>query len=78
MDGAVVVNDVVFTQVCATFGDDERTGAVVQRMLADGTAWTSGSRWRDRAVLRISVSNASTTDEDVSRTVTALRQAVAG
>jgi hypothetical protein len=48
---------------------------VVERMLADGTAWTSGSRWRDRAVLRISVSNAATTDEDVARTVEALRRA---
>ena len=38
------------------------------RMLADGTAWTSGSRWRGRAVLRISVSNAGTTDDDVART----------
>jgi glutamate/tyrosine decarboxylase-like PLP-dependent enzyme len=75
IDGATVVNDVVFTQVCATFGDDDRTRAVVERMLADGTAWTSGSRWRDRAVLRISVSNAATTDEDVARTVEALRRA---
>jgi hypothetical protein len=66
---------VVFTQVCATFGDDDRTRAVVERMLADGTAWTSGSRWRGRAVLRISVSNAGTTDEDVARTVEALRRA---
>jgi glutamate/tyrosine decarboxylase-like PLP-dependent enzyme len=75
IDGARVVNDVVFTQVCATFGDDDRTRAVVERMLADGTAWTSGSRWRGRAVLRISVSNAGTTDEDVARTVEALRRA---
>ncbi len=75
IDGAEVVNDVVFTQVCATFGDDDRTRSVVQRMLADGTAWTSGSRWQDRAVLRISVSNAGTSDQDVRRTVDALRRA---
>ena len=60
--GAEVLNDVVFTQVCAAFGDDARTLEVVERMLADGTAWTSGSVWRGRAVLRISVSNWSTTD----------------
>ena len=75
IDGAEVVNDVVFTQVCATFGDDDATRAVVARMLEDGTAWTTGSRWRGRAVLRISVSNASTTDDDVARTVAALRRA---
>jgi glutamate/tyrosine decarboxylase-like PLP-dependent enzyme len=73
--GAEVLNDVVFTQVCVSFGSDERTQAVVDRMLADGVAWTSGSRWRGRAVLRIAVSNASTTDEDVARSIEALRAA---
>jgi glutamate/tyrosine decarboxylase-like PLP-dependent enzyme len=78
MDGAEVLNDVVFTQVCATFGDDAATARVVQRMLADGTAWMSGSRWRDRAVLRIAVSNAGTTEDDVQRSVAALRRAAVG
>ena len=73
--GAEVLNDVVFTQVCVSFGSDERTLAVVDRMLADGVAWTSGSRWRGRAVLRIAVSNASTTDDDVARSIEALRRA---
>jgi len=75
IDGAQVLNDVVFTQVCAAFGDDARTLDMVRRMMEDGTAWTSGSRWHDRAVLRISVSNWSTTDEDVARTLEALRAA---
>ena len=77
IDGAEVLNDVVFTQVCAAFGEDARTLDVVRRMLADGTAWTSGSAWRERAVLRISVSNWSTTEVDVERTLAALRAAVA-
>ena len=42
MPGVEVLNDVVFTQVCVSFGSDERTLAVVDRMLAEGTAWTSG------------------------------------
>ena len=75
--GAEVLNDVVFTQVCATFGDDERTRDVVRRMLADGTAWTTGSTWHGRAVLRIAVSSWSTTDDDVDRTLAALRRAAA-
>ena len=58
--GAEVLNDVVFTQVCVSFGDDDRTREVVARLLADGEAWMSGSLWRGRAVLRISVSNWST------------------
>jgi glutamate/tyrosine decarboxylase-like PLP-dependent enzyme len=74
--GAEVLNDVVFTQVCAAFGEDARTLDVVRRMLDDGTAWTSGSVWHERAVLRISVSNWSTTDADVERTLDALRSAI--
>ena len=47
------------------------------RLLADGTTWMSGSRWHDRAIVRISVSNWSTTDDDVRRSLDALRRAAA-
>lgn len=77
IDGAQVVNDVVFTQVCATFGSDERTAAVTRALLADGTAWMAGSRWHGQAVLRVSVSNWSTDAGDVARSVDALRVAAA-
>ena len=73
--GGEVLNDVVFTQVCARFGDDQHTREVVRRMLADGTAWTSGSRWHDHAVLRVALCNWSTTDDDVEATLAALRRA---
>ena len=75
IDGATVENDVVFSQVCASFGSDERTEEVTRRLLADGTAWMSGSRWRGKSVLRISVSNWSTTDDDVRRSLESLRDA---
>jgi len=77
LPGVEVLNDVVFTQVCASFGSDGRTRAVVEAMLADGTAWMTGSVWHDRAVLRISVSNWSTTDADVRRSLDALAAVVA-
>ncbi len=73
--GCEVLNDVVFTQVCLSFGDDDRTRAVATALLADGTTWMSGSRWHDRAIVRISVSNWSTTDDDVQRSLGALRRA---
>ena len=72
--GAEVLNDVVFTQVCVSFGDDDRTRGVVARLLADGEAWMSGSVWRGRAVLRISVSNWSTGEGDVRRSLRALER----
>ncbi|MER6448685.1 pyridoxal phosphate-dependent decarboxylase family protein [Streptomyces venezuelae] len=75
IDGATVLNDVVFTQVCAGFGGDDRTDRVLARILDDGEAWISGSTWHGRRVMRISVSNWSTSDEDVSRTLDAIRRA---
>jgi glutamate/tyrosine decarboxylase-like PLP-dependent enzyme len=77
IDGAAIENDVVFSQVSASFGSDERTAEVSRRLMADGTAWMTGSRWRGKAVLRVSVSNWSTTDEDVARSLSALRRAAA-
>ena len=78
IDGAEILNEVVFTQVSASFGDDARTREVTERLIADGTTWMSGSRWRDRAVLRVSVSNWSTDDDDVAASVDAVRRAAAG
>lgn len=76
LPGVEVLNDVVYTQVCLALGSDEETRAVTERLLADGTTWMSGSRWRGRDVIRVSVSNWSTDDEDVERSVDALRRAI--
>lgn len=73
--GAEILNDVVFTQVCVSFGNDERTRRVVERVLADGVTWMSGSRWRGRDVLRISVSNWSTDSADVEQSLASVRRA---
>ncbi|MCT4352140.1 pyridoxal-dependent decarboxylase [Streptomyces sp. Je 1-79] len=77
IDGATVLNDVVFTQVCADFGDEARTERVLARLLDDGTTWISGSTWHGRRVMRISVSNWSTTEDDVTRALDAIRRAAA-
>lgn len=75
--GAEVLNDVVYTQVSVAFGSDERTEAVTEALLRSGVAWMSGSRWRDRAVLRVSVSNWSTDEADVAASIEAVRAAAA-
>jgi glutamate/tyrosine decarboxylase-like PLP-dependent enzyme len=74
MEGVRVVNDVVFTQVCVSFGTDEVTREVARRLLQDGTAWMTPSTWHGQAVLRISVSNWRTTDDDVDQTLAAVRR----
>ncbi|HEX6326338.1 MAG TPA: pyridoxal-dependent decarboxylase [Jiangellaceae bacterium] len=77
LPGVEVLNDVVFTQVCLSFGTDERTRDVGRRLMDDGTVWMTGSKWHGRDVLRISVSNWSTDDDDVARSLDALRRAAA-
>ncbi|MDX6216933.1 MAG: hypothetical protein QOG99_2517 [Frankiales bacterium] len=75
--GATVQNDVVFTQVSVSFGDDARTRAVIAALLEEGRTWMSGSVWRGQAVLRVSVSNWSTDERDVEESVAAVRRAAA-
>jgi glutamate/tyrosine decarboxylase-like PLP-dependent enzyme len=73
--GASIVNDVVYTQVCVAFEDDETTSAVYDAILAEGSIFPSPSRWRDRAVIRISVSNWQTHADEVATTVAAFERA---
>jgi glutamate/tyrosine decarboxylase-like PLP-dependent enzyme len=75
--GVEVLNDVDYTQVSLAFGDDATTRAVTARIIADGHVWMSGSRWQGKDILRISVSNWSTSDEDVNVAVEAIESAVA-
>ena len=77
LDGVEVLNDVGYTQVCLAFGDDATTRAVTARIIEEGKVWMSGSRWRDRDILRVSVSNWHTAGEDVATAVDAVRSALA-
>ncbi|WBC08349.1 pyridoxal-dependent decarboxylase [Micromonospora sp. WMMA1947] len=70
--GFEVVNEVVLNQVLVGFGDDARTDRVVAAAQADGTCWVGGTTWRGRRLMRISVSNAITTEADVDRSVAAI------
>jgi cysteine sulfinate desulfinase/cysteine desulfurase-like protein len=62
--------------VSIAFGDDERTKAVEAELLAGGVTWMSGSRWRARQVIRVSVGNWATDNDDVTRSIQAVREAV--
>jgi glutamate/tyrosine decarboxylase-like PLP-dependent enzyme len=81
--GIEVLNDVVLNQVLVRFLDpggdhDARTRAVVKAVQEDGTCWLGGTTWQGRAAMRISVSNWSTTEEDVDRSVAAILRAANG
>jgi glutamate/tyrosine decarboxylase-like PLP-dependent enzyme len=81
--GIEVLNDVVLNQVLVRFLDPHRdhaarTRAVVKAVQEDGTCWLGGTTWQGKAAMRISVSNWSTTAEDVDRSVAAILRAANG
>jgi glutamate/tyrosine decarboxylase-like PLP-dependent enzyme len=75
--GFEVANDVVLNQVLVDFGDDARTDRAVAAVQADGTCWAGGTTWRGRRLMRISVSNATTTEADVDRSIAAITRLAA-
>ena len=76
--GVEILNEVVLNQVLVHFtppdgGDaDAFTREVIRRVQADGTIWLSGTTWHDRAAMRISVSNWSTSEADADLAVDAI------
>jgi glutamate/tyrosine decarboxylase-like PLP-dependent enzyme len=77
IDGVEIGNDVVLNQVLVRWGDDERTDRVILAAQEEGTTWMGGTTWRGRRSMRISVSNWTTTEADVDRTVAALERLAA-
>ena len=80
--GVEVLNDVVLNQVLVRFTDqagdhDRYTRAVIEAVQNDGTCWLGGTSWHGMEAMRISVSNWSTTGEDVERSIEAILRAAA-
>ncbi|HUR77908.1 MAG TPA: pyridoxal-dependent decarboxylase [Acidimicrobiales bacterium] len=71
-NGAIVLNDVVLNQVLVDFGAPERTTAVIDAVQAEGTCWLSGTTRHGRPAMRFSVSNWSTTNDDIERSAAAI------
>lgn len=73
-----ILNDVVLNQVLVRFTPprgvdaDGFTDEVIRRVQDDGTCWLGGSTWHGMHVMRISVSNWSTTDGDIDRSAHAI------
>jgi len=75
-EGVEVLNDVVLNQVLLRFDDDDATTRkVVEEVQRGGEAWLGGTVWHGRAAIRVSVSNWSTTEDDVDRLAAALKAA---
>jgi glutamate/tyrosine decarboxylase-like PLP-dependent enzyme len=73
IEGVEVLNEVVLNQVLLRFAaNDAVTDEVIRRVQEDGTCWAGGTRWHGVAAMRVSVSNWSTTEADIDRTVEAI------
>lgn len=67
----------VLNQVLVSFGEGEITRAVIDRVQRDGTCWCGGTEWQGRVAMRISVSSWATSEQDVQRSLEAIRRAAA-
>jgi glutamate/tyrosine decarboxylase-like PLP-dependent enzyme len=75
LDGIEVANDVVLNQVLVRVGDEALTERIERAVQDDGTCWLGATTWRGERLLRISVSNWSTGEDDVDASVQAIRRA---
>ncbi|MEY4510400.1 MAG: hypothetical protein RLZZ450_2522 [Pseudomonadota bacterium] len=87
--GAIILNDVVLNQVLARFtrrgsadhsaadiaDGDAVTSAVIERVQREGVCWVGPSRYMGRVVMRVSVSNWSTTERDIALSVASIARA---
>jgi glutamate/tyrosine decarboxylase-like PLP-dependent enzyme len=77
-DGVEVLNDVVLNQVLVRFGDDDAlTRRVVEDVRHEGTCFLTGTTWHGAAAMRVSVTNWSTDEDDVDRSVAAILRCAA-
>jgi glutamate/tyrosine decarboxylase-like PLP-dependent enzyme len=78
--GIKIHNDVVLNQVLVGFekqgqDNDAWTREVIARVQREGTCWLSGTIWGGKSLMRISVCNWSTTEDDVRRSAAAVLDA---
>lgn len=76
--GFPVLNDVVINQVLVSFGEAERTRAVIAAVQEEGTCWAGGTVWQGKTAMRLSVISWATTDTDVDRSIAAILRIARG
>ena len=70
--GFEILNEVVLNQVLVSFGEPDTTKRIIDAIQRDGTCWCSGTIWKGRTAMRISVSSWTTTETDVDRSLDAI------
>ena len=72
--GFEILDDVVLNQVLACYGDAGTTLRLIAALQADGECWCGATCWQGRTAMRISVCSWATTDDDVTRSLAAMRR----
>jgi glutamate/tyrosine decarboxylase-like PLP-dependent enzyme len=70
--GLEILNDVVINQVVVSLRDERLVAPLVKAVQDSGECWCGGTVWQGRQAFRVSVSNWSTTPEDIDRSATAI------
>lgn len=79
-----IVNQVVFNQILvdcsparmSTADCEQLVGSVISAIRRQGTCWVGGTRWRGRPMLRLSIANWSTTQDDIDHSAVAILDAI--
>jgi glutamate/tyrosine decarboxylase-like PLP-dependent enzyme len=70
--GLDILNEVRLNQVVAARGDAETTDRMIAALQCEGTCWCGPTTWHGRRAMRASISNWSTTQSDVDRSIAAV------
>ena len=76
--GFDVINPVFFNQFMVSCETDAKTEVVLHTIQNSGVCWCSGSKWKGRSVIRVSVCSHATTKDDIGKSVAVFKDALQG
>lgn len=73
--GYTILNDIVLNQVVFVAEDEQHTRRAMEYIQNSGRLWLGPTNWKGHYAMRISVSSAATTDDDIQESLTIMRKA---
>lgn len=72
--GFEILNTIETNQVLVSFGSDAETNRIIHELQQAGTCWCGGTVWKGRLAMRISISSAKTTAQDIKESLASIVQ----